>query len=76
MVAELTKPGSSADPLEPVSPPGVRIPSRAGQASVNPRPRASAALHDRIVIEDLVAAVIGLALLAYLGYALARPDRF
>ena len=32
--------------------------------------------HDRYVIEDLLAAVIGLALLAYLGYALARPERF
>jgi len=28
------------------------------------------------VIEDLLAVVIGLALLVYLGYALARPDRF
>jgi len=28
------------------------------------------------VIEDLVAIVIGLALLVYLGYALARPERF
>jgi K+-transporting ATPase KdpF subunit len=54
----------------------VRIPSRAGQASVNPRPWARAASEDRIVIENLVAVVIGLALLVYLGYALARPDRF
>jgi K+-transporting ATPase KdpF subunit len=29
-----------------------------------------------IVIENLVAGVIGLALLAYLLYALVRPDRF
>ncbi|MBN9105664.1 MAG: K(+)-transporting ATPase subunit F [Propionibacteriaceae bacterium] len=28
------------------------------------------------MIEDLVAIVIGLALLVYLGYALARPERF
>lgn len=28
------------------------------------------------VIEDLIAVLIGLALLGYLGYALARPDRF
>jgi len=28
------------------------------------------------VIEDIVAAVIGLGLLVYLGYALARPERF
>jgi len=28
------------------------------------------------VIEDVVAALIGLALLVYLGYALARPERF
>ncbi|MCA0294677.1 MAG: K(+)-transporting ATPase subunit F [Actinobacteria bacterium] len=34
------------------------------------------ATQDRGVIEDLVAAVIGLALLVYLAYALARPERF
>jgi len=28
------------------------------------------------VIEDFVAALIGLSLLVYLGYALARPERF
>jgi len=28
------------------------------------------------VIENLVAAVIGLALLVYLAYALVRPERF
>lgn len=28
------------------------------------------------VIEDIVAAVIGLALVVYLAYALARPERF
>jgi K+-transporting ATPase KdpF subunit len=28
------------------------------------------------VPEDLLAALIGLALLVYLGYALARPERF
>ncbi|MGV8908103.1 MAG: K(+)-transporting ATPase subunit F [Propionicimonas sp.] len=28
------------------------------------------------MIEDLLAAVIGLALLVYLAYALARPERF
>jgi K+-transporting ATPase KdpF subunit len=29
-----------------------------------------------IVIEDIVAAVVGLALVIYLAYALARPERF
>ena len=29
-----------------------------------------------LVIEDIVAAVIGLALVIYLAYALARPERF
>lgn len=29
-----------------------------------------------LVIEDIVAAVIGLALVVYLAYALARPERF
>lgn len=28
------------------------------------------------VIEDVVTALVGLALLVYLGYALARPERF
>ena len=28
------------------------------------------------VIEDIVAAVVGLALVIYLAYALARPERF
>ncbi|MBI4901210.1 MAG: K(+)-transporting ATPase subunit F [Actinobacteria bacterium] len=28
------------------------------------------------MIEDIVAAVIGLALVVYLAYALARPERF
>jgi K+-transporting ATPase KdpF subunit len=31
---------------------------------------------DEAVIEDLVAALIGLALIVYLAYALARPERF
>jgi K+-transporting ATPase KdpF subunit len=34
------------------------------------------AAQDRFVIEDLLAALIGLALLVYLSYALARPERF
>jgi K+-transporting ATPase KdpF subunit len=29
-----------------------------------------------LVIEDIVAAVVGLALVIYLAYALARPERF
>jgi K+-transporting ATPase KdpF subunit len=29
-----------------------------------------------LVIEDIVAAVIGLALVIYLAYALVRPERF
>jgi K+-transporting ATPase KdpF subunit len=29
-----------------------------------------------LVIEDIVAAVVGLALVVYLFYALARPERF
>lgn len=29
-----------------------------------------------LVIEDLLAALIGLALIVYLAYALARPERF
>lgn len=29
-----------------------------------------------LVIENLVAALIGLALIVYLAYALARPERF
>jgi K+-transporting ATPase KdpF subunit len=32
--------------------------------------------HDGNVIEDLLAVVTGLALLVYLAYALARPERF
>jgi K+-transporting ATPase KdpF subunit len=31
---------------------------------------------DRSVIEDLLAALLGLALLIYLAYALANPERF
>jgi K+-transporting ATPase KdpF subunit len=36
----------------------------------------AAATKDGPVIEDLVAAVIGIALLVYLAYALAHPERF
>lgn len=32
--------------------------------------------NDGLVIENFVAAFVGLGLLIYLGYALARPDRF
>jgi len=32
--------------------------------------------NDGPVIEDLLAALIGLALIVYLAYALARPERF
>jgi K+-transporting ATPase KdpF subunit len=34
------------------------------------------AANDERVIEDLLAALIGLALIVYLAYALARPERF
>ncbi|MBP8919547.1 MAG: potassium-transporting ATPase subunit F [Micropruina sp.] len=33
-------------------------------------------VQDRCVLEDLLAALLGLALLVYLGYALVRPERF
>lgn len=54
----------------------VRIVSR----SVRVTYAAFRALGDRprmvSVIEDIVAAVVGLALVIYLAYALARPERF
>ena len=46
----------------------VRLPS-AGATAGRPRSRI-------VIVEDLVALVIGIALLAYLAYALARPERF
>lgn len=49
---------------------------RTGQASVKSGFVGPGGPQDRLVIEDLVAVVVGLALLAYLGYALARPNRF
>jgi K+-transporting ATPase KdpF subunit len=46
------------------------------QVDVNTRP---SGVHQALTVgvtEDLVAAVIAIALIAYLVYALARPDRF
>jgi K+-transporting ATPase KdpF subunit len=47
-----------------------------GQDRVRCCPLHRGPTQDRIVIEDLLAALIGLALLVYLAYALARPERF
>ncbi|MFT4296378.1 MAG: potassium-transporting ATPase subunit F [Micropruina sp.] len=46
------------------------------QGSINTAIGGLGRAHDREVIEDLVAAVIGLALIVYLGFALAHPERF
>jgi len=46
------------------------------QDRIRHSPRTLGGTQDRSVIEDLLAAVIGLALLVYLAYALARPERF
>jgi K+-transporting ATPase KdpF subunit len=47
-----------------------------GQDGISCGVAARHAANDHIVIEDLLAALIGLALLIYLAYALARPERF
>ncbi|MFT4226623.1 potassium-transporting ATPase subunit F [Micropruina sp.] len=46
------------------------------QSSVNTALGQPGRAQDRDVIEDLVAALLGLALLIYLGFALAHPERF
>jgi K+-transporting ATPase KdpF subunit len=47
-----------------------------GQDVIRPGRSPLQQTQDRDVIEDLLAALIGLALLIYLAYALARPERF
>ncbi|GAB3079176.1 hypothetical protein GCM10027080_27910 [Pedococcus soli] len=48
----------------------------ASQGAVNARRCPGRATLTDTVIENLVAALLGLALLAYLVYALVRPERF
>jgi len=50
----------------------VKIGQEAVSAALPGGPR----VEDRLVIEDLVAAVVGVALLIYLAVALAHPERF
>ena len=49
---------------------------KTSQGRVRALVRRSGAANDERVIEDLLAALIGLALIVYLAYALARPERF
>lgn len=46
------------------------------KATVSPARTPGPAAQARLVVEDIVALLIGIALLAYLLYALARPERF
>lgn len=46
------------------------------QVAVTARSRSPAWRFYRNVLEDVVAAIVGVALLAYLFYALLRPERF
>lgn len=46
------------------------------QVRVRPARRRQLPAHDRVVLEDIVALLVGIALLVYLLYALARPERF
>jgi K+-transporting ATPase KdpF subunit len=55
---------------------GIRIVSRLVRVASGPLPRLLLATNDDFVIENLVAAVIGLALVVYLAYALIHPERF
>jgi K+-transporting ATPase KdpF subunit len=48
----------------------------ARQCDVNAGPRRARKSLTDTVIENLVAALLGLALLGYLVYALVRPERF
>jgi K+-transporting ATPase KdpF subunit len=61
--------------LEPGGGAGVKVASRVvNEASTRPLSRPIAFTGS--VIENAIAAVLGLALLAYLVYALVRPEKF
>jgi len=50
--------------------------SRPVKVASGPLPRLLPEANDGAVIENLVAAVVGLALIVYLAYALVHPERF
>ena len=55
---------------------GVKVMSRRGQDGIRAPLRAVHGVFCQGMFEDLIAAVVGLALVVYLLYALVRPDRF